>query len=135
MVHLRGLHRGAKVTVRLYYSMLIRGIAENARYQAWQGAAGRHQDLRRRHYDNGKPDARGRLLRSVPIGDSSLLSIRARLDKCCRRLSPSPVLRMMRTNISDKLREIAATIDRGGSAELTRLTVLKKWFGVSSHLS
>jgi hypothetical protein len=37
MVHLRGLHRGAKVTVRLYYSMLIRGIAENARYQAWQG--------------------------------------------------------------------------------------------------
>jgi hypothetical protein len=59
MVHLRGLHRGAKVTVRLYYSMLIRGIAENARYQAWQGAAGRHRDLRRRHYDNGKPDARG----------------------------------------------------------------------------
>jgi hypothetical protein len=135
MVHLRGLHRGAKVTVRLYYSMLIRGIAENARYQAWQGAAGRHRDLRRRHYDNGKPDARGRLLRSVPIGDSSLLSIRARLDKSCRRLSPSPVLRMMRTNISDKLREIAAAIDRGGSAELTRLTVLKKWFGVSSHLS
>ena len=129
MVHLRGLHRGAKVTVRLYYSMLIRGIAENARYQAWQGAAGRHRDLRRRHYDNGKPDARGRLLRSVPIGDSSLLSIRARLDKSCRRLSPSPVLRMMRTNISDKLREIAAAIDRGGSAELTRLTVLKKWFG------
>ena len=130
MVHLRGLHRGAKVTVRLYYSMLIRGIAENARYQAWQGAAGRHRDLRRRHYDNGKPDARGRLLRSVPIGDSSLLSIRARLDKSCRRLSPSPVLRMMRTNISDKLREIAAAIDRGGSAELTRLTVKKMVWGI-----
>jgi hypothetical protein len=37
---------------------------------------------------------------------------------------------MMRTNISDKLREIAAAIDQRGSANLTRLTVLKKWFGV-----
>ena len=42
---------------------------------------------------------------------------------------------MMRTNISDKLREVAAAIDRCGSADLTRLTVLKKWFAVSSHLS
>lgn len=42
---------------------------------------------------------------------------------------------MMRPNISDKLREIAAAIDRRGSANLTRLTVLKKWFDVSSHLS
>ena len=41
----------------------------------------------------------------------------------------------MRTNISDKLREIAAAVDQCGSANLTRLTVLKKWFGVSSHLS
>ena len=41
----------------------------------------------------------------------------------------------MRTNISDKLREVAAAIDRCGSADLTRLTVLKKWFAVSSHLS
>jgi len=32
---------------------------------------------------------------------------------------------MMRTNISDKLREIAAAIDQLGSANLTRLTVLK----------
>jgi hypothetical protein len=42
---------------------------------------------------------------------------------------------MMRTDISDKLREVAAAIDRSGSAELTRLTVLKQWFVVSSHLS
>src|ERR1035437_5106368 len=42
---------------------------------------------------------------------------------------------MMRTNISDKLREVAAAIDRCGSADLTRLTVLKKWFAVSNHLS
>jgi hypothetical protein len=41
----------------------------------------------------------------------------------------------MRTNISDKLREIAAAVDQCGSANLTRLTVLKKWFGASSHLS
>src|SRR5262245_14623400 len=41
----------------------------------------------------------------------------------------------MRTNISDKLREIAAAIDQRGSVNLTRLTVLKKWFGVSSRLS
>jgi hypothetical protein len=42
---------------------------------------------------------------------------------------------MMRPNISNKLREIAAAIDRRGSANLTRLTVLKKWFEVSGHLS
>jgi hypothetical protein len=42
---------------------------------------------------------------------------------------------MMRSNISDKLRKIAAEIDRRSSANLTRLTVLKKWFEVSSHLS
>ena len=42
---------------------------------------------------------------------------------------------MICPNISDKLREIAAEIDRRGSANLTRLTVLKKWFEVSSHLS
>ena len=42
---------------------------------------------------------------------------------------------MMRTNISDKLREVAAAIDRCGSAVLIRLTVLKEWFAVSSHLS
>jgi hypothetical protein len=42
---------------------------------------------------------------------------------------------MMRTNISDKLREVAVAIDRCGSADLTRLTVLKKWFAVSSHLT
>jgi hypothetical protein len=42
---------------------------------------------------------------------------------------------MIRPNLSDKLREIAAEIDRRGSANLTRLTVLKKWFEVSSHLS
>ena len=40
----------------------------------------------------------------------------------------------MRTNISGKLREVAAEIDQRGSASLTRLTVLKKWFGASSHL-
>jgi hypothetical protein len=42
---------------------------------------------------------------------------------------------MTRPNISDKLRKIAAEIERRGSANLTRLTVLKKWFEVSSHLS
>ena len=42
---------------------------------------------------------------------------------------------MMRPNISNKLREIAAAIDRRGFANLTRLTVLTKWFEVSSHLS
>jgi hypothetical protein len=42
---------------------------------------------------------------------------------------------MIRTNISDKLREIVAAIDQRGSVNLTRLTVLKKWFGVSSRLS
>ena len=42
---------------------------------------------------------------------------------------------MGRPNISDKLREIAAEIERCGSANQTRLTVLKKWFEVSSRLS
>ena len=42
---------------------------------------------------------------------------------------------MKRTTISDKLREVAAEIEQRGSANLTRLTVLKKWFGVQSHLS
>ena len=42
---------------------------------------------------------------------------------------------MKRTTISDKLREVAAEIEQRGSARLTRLTVLKKWFEVPSHLS
>jgi hypothetical protein len=42
---------------------------------------------------------------------------------------------MKRTAISDKLREIAAAIEQRGSANLTRLTVIKKWFEVPSHLS
>jgi hypothetical protein len=42
---------------------------------------------------------------------------------------------MKRTTISDKLQEIAAEIEQRGSANLTRLTVLKKWFEVPSHLS
>jgi hypothetical protein len=42
---------------------------------------------------------------------------------------------MKRTTISDKLREIAAAIEQRGSANLTRLTVIKKWFEVPSHLS
>jgi len=42
---------------------------------------------------------------------------------------------MSRPNISDKLREIAVEIEGRGSANLTRLTVLKKWFEVSSRLS
>ena len=41
---------------------------------------------------------------------------------------------MMRTNTSDKLREIVAAIERYGSANLTKLTVLKKWFGDSRRL-
>jgi hypothetical protein len=48
---------------------------------------------------------------------------------------PARGYRMIRTNISDKLREIVAAIDQRGSVNLTRLTVLKKWFGVSSRLS
>ena len=39
------------------------------------------------------------------------------------------------TTISDKLREIAAAIERRGSVNLTRLTVIKKWFEMPSHLS
>jgi hypothetical protein len=39
------------------------------------------------------------------------------------------------TTISDKLREIAAAIEQRGSVNLTRLTVIKKWFEVPSHLS
>ncbi len=42
---------------------------------------------------------------------------------------------MIRRNVSDKLREIAAEIERRGSTNLTRLTVLKKWFEVPSRLS
>ena len=42
---------------------------------------------------------------------------------------------MKRTTISDKLQEVAAEIEQRGSANLTRLTVLKKWFEVPSHLS
>jgi hypothetical protein len=42
---------------------------------------------------------------------------------------------MKRTAISDKLREIADAIELRGSANLTRLTVIKKWFEVPSHLS
>jgi len=42
---------------------------------------------------------------------------------------------MMRPSISDKLSAIAVEIDRRGSANLTRLTVLKKWFEVSRRLS
>src|SRR5258707_12156052 len=38
------------------------------------------------------------------------------------------------TTISDKLREIAAAIEQRGSVNLTRLTVIKKWFEVPSHL-
>jgi len=42
---------------------------------------------------------------------------------------------MKPTIISDKLREIAAAIEQRGSANLTRLTVIKKWFEVPRHLS
>jgi hypothetical protein len=42
---------------------------------------------------------------------------------------------MKRTTISDKLHEIAAAIEQRGSANLTRLTVIKKWFEVPGHLS
>ena len=42
---------------------------------------------------------------------------------------------MKRTAISDKLREIAGAIEQRGSANLTRLTAIKKWFEVPSHLS
>ena len=42
---------------------------------------------------------------------------------------------MKHTTISDKLREIVTTIEQRGSANLTRLTVIKKWFEVATHLS
>jgi hypothetical protein len=42
---------------------------------------------------------------------------------------------MKRTTIADKLGEIAAAIKQRGAANLTRLTVIKKWFEVPSHLS
>ena len=42
---------------------------------------------------------------------------------------------MKRTTISDKLREIVAAIEHRGSVNLTRLTVIKKWFEVPSRLS
>jgi hypothetical protein len=41
----------------------------------------------------------------------------------------------MRTNIPEKLLEIAGDIDERGSANLTRLTVLKKWFERPERLS
>jgi len=41
---------------------------------------------------------------------------------------------MKRLTISDKLREIVTAIEQRGSANLTRLTVIKKWFEVPSHL-
>ena len=42
---------------------------------------------------------------------------------------------MKRATIADKLGDIAAAIKQRGSANLTRLTVIKKWFEVPSHLS
>jgi len=42
---------------------------------------------------------------------------------------------MKRTTISDKLREIVAWIEQRGSVNMTRLTVIKKWFEVPSRLS
>jgi len=75
-------------------------------------------------------------LSGIDSGDSSARSIRVRLENRALMLGASPQeRRIMRANISDKLREIVAEIDRRGNAELTRLTVLKKWFGVSSRLS
>ena len=41
----------------------------------------------------------------------------------------------MRTNIPEKLLKIVEEIDERGSASLTRLTVLKKWFGRPERLS
>jgi hypothetical protein len=41
---------------------------------------------------------------------------------------------MKRTAISDKLREVVAAIEQRGSANLTRLTVIKKWLEVPGHL-
>src|SRR5208283_2417660 len=43
--------------------------------------------------------------------------------------------RMMRTNIPEKLSNIVKEIDDHGSASLTRLTVLKKWFERTERLS
>ncbi len=40
----------------------------------------------------------------------------------------------MRTKIPDKLQEIIVEMDRRGSVNLTKLTVLKRWFEVPSHL-
>lgn len=42
---------------------------------------------------------------------------------------------MTRTTISDKLRGINVAIEQRGSVNLTRLTVIKKWFEVPNHLS
>ena len=42
---------------------------------------------------------------------------------------------MERTTISDTLRKIVAAIEQRGSVNVTRLTVMKKWFEVPSHLS
>ena len=41
----------------------------------------------------------------------------------------------MRTNVSEKLLAIVEKIDTHGSASLTRLTVLKKWFESPGRLS
>ena len=40
----------------------------------------------------------------------------------------------MRTNVPEKLIQIIEEIDASGDASLTRLTVLKKWFGHSNRL-
>jgi hypothetical protein len=42
---------------------------------------------------------------------------------------------MKHATISDKLREIVVAIEQRGSVNLTRLTVIKKWFEVPNHLS
>jgi len=42
MAQLRGRRRGAKVTVRSYSSMLIRGMGKKLKSQTWLGTAGHH---------------------------------------------------------------------------------------------
>jgi hypothetical protein len=41
----------------------------------------------------------------------------------------------VRANIFFKLQKIVADIEERGHANLTRLTVLKKWFGAPGHIS
>ena len=48
MARLHGRRRGAKVRVRFYSSMLIRGIGKNSKSQPWLGTAGHHRGSRRR---------------------------------------------------------------------------------------